>query len=825
MQFRRRVLQWLAVFLVLVYWGLGLPLTLLFVSHDPPQLYWVLIPYAWEIPVLGILLILWPVGRRLDAVADFLDADPPVTDRERLERIRNLAMNLPLQVAVVVVGASLVVYALASLQMRTLGDLPHREVVKNLVLGLPTGLLYGLLAYFLLTNLLAPLLERCHARLGPEAQMAPRVPLFWKTFACFMVVSILAVTVMGLLSYTSTQRLLEANLASSLDSRLNDFTHAVETGQPWTPLLEFQGQEMVGVLSRDRRIVYYRGPDGGQSLLLADADWVRGARGTYMLRSGEARLLAWQRLPGDSKVVAEVPFSLHAGTLARELRSILLAGGVTLGAALLLAIIFSRTLSRPVVALTAIATSVPREWPSEVETGHLDDEIGVLSRALQGMLSELRRGQDDLLEANQLLGQMVKDRTRAMQDLSTLLDLSQLLSSTMEVEPVLEELLSRVQGALGADGGRILLLERQGLVEQARVGMAGPQSIRPIPIGLEPIAEALRTGRPFTLRLDRGEGPPLLSSGGELKSVVGVPMVGRDQPVGMLAVYFRDVRALSPEALALLRSIGGQAGVALSKARLFQEKSRVTELLRSVLRPQSDLGFPGLDVGYVYIPSRDLSGDYFDLIPLGDRKVGITIADVAGKGSEAAIEALRIKHTIQTYATAGYPPGTMLQLLNELLHRMAAEMPRMVTLFYGELDLDSGTLRFASAGHEPAVLWTPRERGPRLLVSGGIVLGAIPDAEYEEAVVHLERGAWITLYTDGITEARSPAGELFGPDRLFELLVRSDARTARALAEEVNQAVGEFSGGELSDDLSLLILRCVDLPARAEAAARAGENR
>lgn len=816
MPLRRRVIQWLAICLILVYWGLGLPFTLLYLNYDPHQLPWILLPYLWEVPTLGFLLVLLPIWRMLDPVTDFLETDPRETiEPERLEKVRSVAMHLPLQVPAVVAVASVMGYAVGSLQMRLFGHLPIRETMKNLVLGVPTGLLYGLLAYFILANLLAPVLDRC-ARLAGPPRGGPRIPLFWKTWACFFVVSVIAVSVMGLLSYTSSQRLLEQNLTSSMETRLMDLTHAIDQGLPWTSVLEFQGREMVAILDEKGRIIYYRGPDAMQDQLLADAVWIQEDTGNRFLREGEARLLAWRTLrDGSKRVVAEVPFALHANLLARELQGILVAAGVTLTAALLLAIIFARNLSRPVVGLTALATSVPREWPATMGAWHSDDEIGDLGRAFQAMLTELRRGQDDLLEANQLLGQMVKERTRAMQDLSTLLELSQLLSSSLEVDPVLEQLLSKVQGTVGADACSIMVMERHHLVIRAAVGLGLDGPGRPVSASFPPLREALETGRPVTLgAFVEGTPAALLPPGGPLRSVVCVPMVGRDHAVGLLNVYFRESRVLSPEALALLRSIGSQAGVAVGKARLFQEKNRVTELLRSVLRPQPDLGFPGLDVGSVYIPSRDLSGDYFDLIALSERRVAVIMADVAGKGSEAAIEAVRIKHTLQTYAIAGYSPAALVRLLNEQLHRTAEDMPRMVTLFYGELDLEAGTLTFASAGHEPPILWIEPEGEPRFLYSDGIVLGAIAEAEYSQSVVRLDRGAGIALYTDGITEARSPEGELFGPERLLEILKGSEGLSARAIAERVNQAVHDFSEGELTDDLSLLILKCVDVRPR-----------
>ncbi len=812
MEFRRRTLKWLAYLLVLVQWGLALPLSLLFLNFDDSQLVWILLPFAWEVPLLGLLLVYTPARGRLQPLSDFLDSEQAPCDRDSLQRVRRLTTGLPLHAAVMVWGVCQILSLLAAAQMYHFGRLPFEEAAKVLVVGLPVGLLYSLQVYFLLASLLGPPLERCQAVLGSPLISGPRVPLFWKALACLVTVTVLAVSVMGLLSYTSTQRLLEANLAYSTQLRLAELSHAVATGQPWTHLLDLQGSQAVALLSRSGALVSYRGADASLPGLLADSERIRGDAGVRFLRTGQARLMAWKALPGDMVALTLVPLDVNSATLARELRSILVMAALTLAAALLLALVLARTLSRPVVALTALAARIPQEWPALPEARHSDDEIGTLSLAFQSMLNELKVREDDLIRTNRFLGQMIAERTLVMRDKEILLELSALLASTLEIEPLLEELLSRLQTDLHADGVAILLVEHHSLVVRAATGAARDLPRRRLPGNHPAVREALRQEAPVTLFRNRGGAEPILTSDDAMGSAVLVPMLVRDQALGLLCLYFQDERPLAPEVLALLRSIGSQAGMALRNASMFEEKSRATDLLRSVLKPSRELGFPGLEVGHIYIPSRELSGDYLDLIPLSDRRVAIAIADVAGKGSDAAIEAVRLKHTIHICAAAGYPPSLLVRLLNEQLHRTAEDLPRTITLFYGELDLDRGTLRFVSAGHEPPVFWHPGGGPASLLGSGGIVLGAIPDADYDEVEARLEPGDWIALYTDGITEARSPAGEMFGQERLLDLLASTRYQTADGLADQIDRAVHGFSQGDLSDDLSLLLLRCIDLP-------------
>ena len=809
MGFRQRILTWLAVLLALVVWGLALPLTLLFVSHDHSQVLWILLPYAWEVPLLGLFVFLLPLRHSLDAVADFVDSSSPVLDREFLKRVRRRSSRLPLQAAGLAWATCLAIQALAALQMRHFGSLPTQETVKVLVLGLPLGLLCALPVYFLLAGLLGPPLERCQASLSAAVISGPRVPLFWKAFACLVGVAVLAVSLMGLLSYSSTQRLLETNLASEARLRLAELAHARGTGRPWGHLMKVPGAEGVGLFDSSGAPVSFRGAPEALARLQAEMPRVAREEGTLFRRTGQGRLLAWKKLPGGENVLAEVPLSATAEPLTGELRSILLLAAGTLALAFLLALVLARSLSRPLVALTALAARIPQEWPALPEARHSDDEIGTLSLAFQSMLNELRTRRDDLVETNRLLGRMIAERTLAMRDLETLLELSRLLSSTMDFDSLLGELSTRIQTAMRADGVAILLVEHHDLALRAATGSVRGLRGRRIPLTVAPLREAFREGLPVTLTSDQPGSEDFLRQEDPFHSAVLVPMRGHDMPVGLVALFFHDQRPLQPEALNLLRSIAEQAGLAIRRARLFEEKSRVTELLYGVLKPSAELGFPGLEVGSLYIPSRELSGDYLDLIPLGERRVGVIIADVAGKGSEAALEAVRLKHTIQICAAAGYPPGLLVRLLNEQLHRTAEDLPRTVTLFYGELDLEHGMLRFVSAGHEPPIVWRPGTGPASLLGSGGIILGASPDASYDEVEVRLEPGSWMVLYTDGITEARSPAGELFGQERLLDLLSCTKPCTARSLADRVDRAIQGFSQGELNDDLSLLVLRCL----------------
>ncbi|MHB2019526.1 MAG: PP2C family protein-serine/threonine phosphatase, partial [Candidatus Xenobia bacterium] len=234
----------------------------------------------------------------------------------------------------------------------------------------------------------------------------------------------------------------------------------------------------------------------------------------------------------------------------------------------------------------------------------------------------------------------------------------------------------------------------------------------------------------------------------------------------------------------------------------------VAHLMHRVLAPPPELTFPGTDIGYYYQPSMELSGDYLEVLPLDGNRFGVVVADVAGKGPDAAIHTAQARHIIQAYARAGLSPGETLRLLNLQITKTDEELePRLITLFYGIVDMTTHNFRYACAGHEPALLWYPDQEDPVLLRADGILAGAVLHVPYEERVVDIPAGSCLVLYTDGITEARNPLRTFFGLPGLINLVRTARYQPARCIVSDVIETVQKFAGHNLHDDVSLLVVR------------------
>lgn len=232
----------------------------------------------------------------------------------------------------------------------------------------------------------------------------------------------------------------------------------------------------------------------------------------------------------------------------------------------------------------------------------------------------------------------------------------------------------------------------------------------------------------------------------------------------------------------------------LGKAREIQEE----------LLPKTIPQLKGLEVSGAWHPARVVGGDYFDVLKFSDKKIGICIGDVVGKGISAALLMANLQASFRAFATESMSPGTLCQKLNEVFCNNLAR-DKFVTFCYCTIDAADHRLTYARAGHCPPLVL----RGSGEAVSlneGGTPLGIIPDREYADIEAQLERGDRLVLYTDGLTEAMDSAEQEFGEPRLIELASRNVALSAPELLKTIMNEVTSFSGGSFQDDFTLLVV-------------------
>ncbi|MEZ5354561.1 MAG: SpoIIE family protein phosphatase [Bryobacteraceae bacterium] len=247
--------------------------------------------------------------------------------------------------------------------------------------------------------------------------------------------------------------------------------------------------------------------------------------------------------------------------------------------------------------------------------------------------------------------------------------------------------------------------------------------------------------------------------------------------------------------------------VAKESERL-QAEVEIARKVQAQLFPQRVLPIPGLDLLGVCAPARMVSGDYYDYQEAGGR-FAIAIGDVAGKGISAALlmSSLQAYFRMQLDDLAKGEVANAVARINRMLHA-TTPAEKFATLFLGVYDAGTGELIYSNAGHPPPLLL--RNGAVRPLEVNGMVVGAFGFARYEQSRLVLEPGDVLVAFTDGVSEPENCYGEMFGEERIGELLKKSGDLSPEQFLEAVHEAVTDFTGsGELQDDLTLIVARRV----------------
>lgn len=219
------------------------------------------------------------------------------------------------------------------------------------------------------------------------------------------------------------------------------------------------------------------------------------------------------------------------------------------------------------------------------------------------------------------------------------------------------------------------------------------------------------------------------------------------------------------------------------------------------LLPREIPELPGFEICGAWHPASVLGGDYFDARRLNDRVLALSIADVAGKGTSAALLVSNLQACVRAWGSADVPPAELCRRVNRLM-RGNLERDRFVTFFYALLD--EHELTYCNAGHNAPILVRAAGTVERL-DRGGIVIGLSADADYEQDTLRLDPGDRLLLFTDGLTEACSATDEEFGEERLVELAIESRGFAAKAIEEKVLGAATAFCR-KFDDDVTLVVV-------------------
>ena len=252
--------------------------------------------------------------------------------------------------------------------------------------------------------------------------------------------------------------------------------------------------------------------------------------------------------------------------------------------------------------------------------------------------------------------------------------------------------------------------------------------------------------------------------------------------------------------------------------RAQEQELAVARRIQQDLLPRGVLAADGLEVVGANKPCFEVGGDYFDYFKLADGRIALAIADVAGKGVPAALLMSNLQAILRAECARGTAVPQVPTQANRQLMESLGGNSKFITFFYGALDPGARRLSYSNAGHNPPLVVRADGRIEEL-VTGGLILGVFPLAEYDEGKVDLAPGDLVVLFTDGVTEAESRHG-LFSDERLQELLVRERGRSAKEIAQTILDEVDAFSHGRhQTDDVTVVVVKVADDAAPAPSAA------
>lgn len=257
----------------------------------------------------------------------------------------------------------------------------------------------------------------------------------------------------------------------------------------------------------------------------------------------------------------------------------------------------------------------------------------------------------------------------------------------------------------------------------------------------------------------------------------------------------------------LLTTLGTQ----IEWARARRERQRLEEQeledageVERRLLPGEIPQIPGYQISGSWQPARSIGGDYFDVLKYGDRRLGLCIGDVMGKGIPAALLMSNLQASVRAAGSETAAPGELCGRLNRVVAANTASS-KFITFFYGLLDRSSRRLAYTNAGHNAPIL-VRLDASHQRLEAGGPALGVLGEHDYEQGEIGLWSGDRLLLFTDGVTEAVNASGEEYGEDRLIELVRENRGRCGGELQDAILASVREFSGGARADDATLIVV-------------------
>jgi phosphoserine phosphatase RsbU/P len=414
-------------------------------------------------------------------------------------------------------------------------------------------------------------------------------------------------------------------------------------------------------------------------------------------------------------------------------------------------------------------------------------------------------------------------RPSLARELHAMRTVSQFMVTGMALDELLRLILNELVEAIDAVGGTLYLLdeEQNELVSRVLLEDTGVLKEVRIKVGEGIAGFVAATGQVLNIRDAYADARFIRTyderTGDRVRAILTAPMRNpQGKIIGVVQLLNKKGGPFTSRDEQLLTAMAAQAAISIENARLYEQEiqqrllNQELETARRIQEsflPQSLPRHPDWSIAAFWQPMREVAGDFYDFYTLPDGRLAVVIADVSGKGVPAALFMALTVTVLRFAMSLNFSPRELMVRANRSI--ISDQQSNMfATVFVGYLDLDSGVLQFASAGHNPPLLYRPATGRCDYLEAPGVAIGLFTEAGYTAEAVALQEGDVLVLYTDGITDVIDEQEEEFGEERLKELVTRYASLPPQELTQRIIAAAGAYATQDgVIDDQTLVIIK------------------
>jgi len=413
----------------------------------------------------------------------------------------------------------------------------------------------------------------------------------------------------------------------------------------------------------------------------------------------------------------------------------------------------------------------------------------------------------------------VKKRIKKTNRLLEIVKIRKLLNSTLRLEKILQIILETATKNLNADVGTVYLIDHKKKELWSKVFQGDLKVEIRLPIGKGIAGHVAKTGKTIILK-DAYKHPQFnpevdKKTGYRTKTMLCTPMKDRKgKKIGVIQIVNKLNGYFSNADIKFLDLLSLDACLAIENSRLFKEvleKERIDKELevaasiQKMILPKTIPQIEGFEIAGMNVPTKQVGGDYFDVITLPDGKVALVIADATGKGVPAALLVTTLQACLRAYLESDLSLEALMQRVNRVIFHNSTEN-KFISFFMGILHPASKKLEIVNAGHYPPLI--ARNCNLLKLWNTGVLLGCFETAKFVRKEYLLQSNDVLVMFTDGITEANNAKGQAYGDERLEKIITENCMKTAHELKEAIYKDVKMFeAGAEQTDDITILIVK------------------